>query len=246
MKVTAESGLKDIEAFGWGDYTTDTLLMLKDAAAKYYLVVTDINGNDVSIEIPAPEGVELCANSRAGWKAAKGIKIPVTALEIEVPGEPSVELLGPSEARIELVIEKPKPKKPDPNPKAGYTYKLEFPKHDPKKEPAYEWVDVGEVKVPPYLPPQPPPPAGPKQKPLPPPAPRPSGFAKHYIPKPGANSYPGTSLKVKVYYDQSTATWTRETFDEVTGEGTKEVVTEEQMRRGAVPGWLSYARNGVR
>lgn len=216
MKINGDHGLKSVQAFGWGDYATDVMLMFKDPAAKYYLIVTDINGNDVSIEIAKPEGVELKADVNTGFKSADQIKIPVAALEVEVPGVPSVELIGPCEATVSLAKQGDKavPAKPSTKYREEFGFKPFAPiDFDPKPpKPGYK---------------------PPKQKPHNPMGPQ-------YEPKPGANSYLGQPIKSKVYYDEMHTSWVRETFNEVTGEATKDWCTDSDMRRGDVPFWLRF------
>lgn len=108
VRVVAERGVKNVQAFGWSTATPEVIAMLKNPEAKFYLVLTDVEGNQVSVEID-PSGMELRADTTTGIKTADYVKIPVVALEVEIPGEPPVELLGPSTTTMR-VESKPAPK----------------------------------------------------------------------------------------------------------------------------------------
>lgn len=101
VRVVAEKGVKNVQAFGWSTVAPEVVAMLKNPEAKFYLVLTDVDGNQVSIEID-PAGVELRADAGTGVKTANYVKIPLVALEVEAPGEPPVELLGAGTATMRV------------------------------------------------------------------------------------------------------------------------------------------------
>lgn len=101
VRVVAEKGVKNVQAFGWSTAAPEVVAMLKNPGAKFYLVLTDVDGNQVSIEID-PAGVELRADAGTGIKTANYVKIPLVALEVEAPGEPPVELLGAGTATMRV------------------------------------------------------------------------------------------------------------------------------------------------
>lgn len=108
MRVDGSQGVKSVEKFGWGDQTKKVLATLKNREARYYLVVTDINGDQVSIEIAAPRQITLRSGT-AKRPNATNVKLPIVALEVEVPGEPPIEILGESTGTMYVEANAPKP-----------------------------------------------------------------------------------------------------------------------------------------
>lgn len=109
MRVDGSQGVKSVEKFGWGDQTKKVLATLKNREARYYLVVTDINGDQVSIEIADPRQITLRSGT-AKRPNATNVKLPIVALEVEVPGEPPIEILGESTGTMYVEANEPKPR----------------------------------------------------------------------------------------------------------------------------------------
>jgi hypothetical protein len=106
--VDGSQGVKSVEKFGWGDQTKKVLATLKNREARYYLVVTDINGDQVSIEIEDPRQITLRSGTSKRPNATN-VKLPIVALEVEVPGEPPIEILGESTGTMYVEANAPKP-----------------------------------------------------------------------------------------------------------------------------------------
>jgi hypothetical protein len=109
VRVDGSEGVKSVEKFGWGDQTKKVLATLKNREARYYLVVTDINGDQVSIEIEDPRQITLRSGT-SNRPNATNVKLPIVALEVEVPGEPPIEILGESTGTMYVEANAPKPK----------------------------------------------------------------------------------------------------------------------------------------
>lgn len=103
MRIVADKGVQSVEAFGWGDQTERVIKTLKNPRAKFYLVVTDVNGNQVSIQIEEPKGVKLRADPDTGVRTIDEIKIDVLAVEVELDDEPPFELAGKGKAVMQVV-----------------------------------------------------------------------------------------------------------------------------------------------
>lgn len=112
VRIMAKDGVKNINAFGWGKETSAVLKQMRASTTKFYLILKDVNGNEVAIEIDKSD-VELRSDSTTGKKTANYVQIPVVALDMEAPGEAPVELLGEGTATMRIEhTPKPETKKP--------------------------------------------------------------------------------------------------------------------------------------